>query len=177
MNRKRLILMLVIFAILVTGVLLVLTAGRAAPGATSEPTAPPSPTPTADPLAADRELLARLSTELAVKYQSFSRADAAYAESIRPYLTKEFYEDYRSTLRYADRAPFFQPVRSEALRTDVTGDSAAGEAQAEVRLRSTLLRTEETFEQTIEITWQRFGSRWSATDVHISDYDREGYDG
>lgn len=177
MNRKRLILVLVILTALAVVVLLTLTTGRPDRAPSTEPSPSPSPSSTPDPLAADRELLTRLSTELAVKYQSFPRADAAYVETIRPYLTEEFYEDYRSTLRYSDRAPFFQPIKSEALRTDVNGDSATGEAQAEVRLNSLLLETRETFEQTVGITWQRFGSRWSATKVYISDYGREGYDG
>lgn len=126
-----------------------------------------SPAPSPDALVeTDRILLTRLSSELAVKYRSFERVDQAYLNSIRPYLTKQFFDDYRSTLRYADRAPFLQPVRSSAEGTDVTGDSSRGRAVATVRLRSTNIKSGDRFNQTLQIHWQRFGNRWSATKVN-----------
>ena len=175
MNKKLKILLIVAAVIAVGAVTFLLLSGRGdtRPAPTSSPSVSPSPSPTADPLAKDRALLTRLSAEFAVKYRSFDRVDKAYVDSIRPYMTKEAFEDYRGTLRYADRAPFLQPVKSKALDTEVAGNSAEGKATAEVRLSSTDLRTNEDFGQTLRIAWMRSGERWSVTKVSALEFDKE----
>lgn len=173
--NKKLLVILGIVAVVISAVTVLVTANREnPPSAAASPTPSASPTPTANSLtAADRELLTRLSTELAAKYRSFSRVDQSYLDSIQPYLTKQFFDEYRSTLRYADRAPFLQPVKSEALDTTVTGDSAKGTAAGVVRLSSTDLKTRKKFDQTLRIDWKRFGQRWSATKINALEFNKE----
>lgn len=178
LSKKRIFLVLGVAAVAAVAALGLFLRDDGAPTAPASPspsvTSSPSPSPAPDALdEADRRLLTRLSTELAVKYRSFDRVDQAYVDSIRPYLTKQFLEDYRETLRYADRAPFLQPMRSKALETSVRGDSQAGTATAVVRLQSTDLRTQERFPQTLEISWKRSGERWSATDIHALEFGKE----
>ncbi|HEY8108907.1 MAG TPA: hypothetical protein VIF43_02780 [Patescibacteria group bacterium] len=173
MNKKLKILLIVAAAVCVAGItVLVLSVPDGAKPTPAVLSA--SPSPTADPLVEqDRRLLTELSTEFAVKYRSFERVDQVYVDSVRPYMTKQAFEDYRSTLRYADRAPFLQPVRSEALDTRVTGSSAEGTATAVVRLRSTDLKTGKVFEQKLKIAWRRFGERWSATEINAIEFGKE----
>lgn len=175
MNRKfLLVLILVATAIAAAAVFLSVSGNDGRPAGTPRPTPSATPSPTPDLLSpADRELLIRLSTELATKYRSFDRVDQAYLDSIRPYLTKQFFDDYRGTLRYADRAPFLQPVKSRALETQVTGNSSDGRAAGTVKLDSTDLRTGDHFGQTLRIEWERFDGRWSATDINALEFDKE----
>lgn len=149
-----------------------LTPSKPAP---SIPTVLPSltATPTPDSLSeADRQLLTALSSELAAKYRTFAKPDAAYLATLRPYLTPQFYEDYQSTLRYADRVSFLKPVRSSSRETSLRG-TATGQATALVQLDSVDLDTAKQFRQTVQIQWKKSGDRWSAADIQIVKLDKE----
>jgi hypothetical protein len=167
---KRKLIILAIAFLAVIGFVMLANSGGQKPSHTNVPSIQPTATPTADPLsAADRVLLTRLSTELATKFRTFQKPDGAYVESIKPYLAAKFLDDYRSTLRYADRAPFLKPVRSQATSTEVSGTSPTA-ATAHVALDSTMLQTQQKVSQVIRINWQKIADRWVATDVEAETY-------
>lgn len=172
LNAKTILVALVILIAL--GLALIAVLGR------DEPTTPavtPSATPTADPYAQDRAVLAELSKDFAAKFFTYQRPnDPAYFDSIRPYMTSEFFsENKRVTDREAYALSRAKPIRSTAESSEVT-EIGRDNAQATVTIT-----TEEggrTREQTLELLWVKRGERWSVNGVRVeSTGDAEGSDG
>lgn len=176
LTKRKLIILVAVLMVVVAFVWLI-SARDQRPSRTTSPTVAPSATPTPDPLSAeDRTLLTRLSSELATKFRTFQKPDTAYVDSIKPYVSTQFLSDYRSTLRYADRAPFLKPVRSTAVSTNLIGTSPTA-ATADVALNSVMLQNQQKVSQVIRITWQKVGDRWVATDVEAATYSPETNNG
>ncbi len=172
LNAKTILVALVILIAL--GLALVAALGRDEPTA---PTVTPSATPTADPYAQDRAVLAELSKDFAVKFFTYQKPNApAYFDSIRPYMTAEFFsENKRVTDRETYALSRANPIRSTAESSAVT-EIGRDNAQATVTIT-----TEEggrTREQTLELLWVKRGERWSVNGIRVeSTGDAEGSDG
>jgi hypothetical protein len=164
-HRRKLVLAAIVLILVVIGGGVILLNRGAQPAGQAVVT--PSPTASVDLLGADRPLVERLSKELAAKYRTFTKVDQAYADTLRPYVTPEYLSNYQSTFRYADRAPFFQPVRSTAINVELK-DATADTVTALVELESTKLSGGGPFKQIIRIDWRKTNGRWTATDVETA---------
>lgn len=129
----------------------------------------PTQSPTATPFA-DSALITQLSSELGEKYQTFARADDPnYYASIKPYLAADFFNNVKyESSRYAGRVTIYKPIRSTVSGVQVTGHGQ--NATAVVKLASVNLDTGKAFNQTLKITWKKFGSRWTATNIETTEY-------
>lgn len=161
MKRKKIIILAVIVA---------LAAGLALATLLNRPAEPiyvsPSASPTSDSFSRDRTLLQGLSEEFGAKFFTYQKPnDPAYFDSIRPYMTPEFFaENKRLTDRETVALDRSTPIKSTVTSAEVTEIDGR---TARVRVVLTTEASNRQRNQTIVLNWMRQDDRWAVTSVQI----------
>lgn len=159
MNKRLLILLLIVFATITLGIAMVINK------APQKPVSGISviPSPTATPDNEDKKLLQVLSKELAAKYFTYARPDSdEYLASIKPYVTKDFYSIVADdNKRYGDRLTDIAAIKSMA--SDVSVDIQGSQnAVTTTHLNTAELNSERAYNQVLELHWVKRNGKWSA---------------
>ena len=160
MNRK-LIMAVVSIAVVLTAILL-LVAGRNKPS--PQPQLIPTNTPAANP---ELGLVTQLSGELAARFTTYSKPNAPdYYASWRPFVTEEFYRattDKNNRITQFGSGAAIPAITSKPSKVEVVFSTASA-AKARVTVSSSESGGQ-SYEQVVEIEWEKRANRWVATSV------------
>lgn len=164
MKRPRTKTVVIILVVVVAVGLAAATLLSRQPAEPLQPTV--SPTPTADPYAQDRAILGELSKDFGAKFFTYQKPnDPAYFDSIRPYMTPEFFtENKRITDRETYAISRATPIRSTVQRTEVTEIDGRS---ADVTIHILTEESGDIRDQTVMLSWVKQGQQWKVNTVKI----------